>query len=65
MNFILLGYILACLGLLYSTGRVILVFIVYSQLSEIQKRLITEINLSKESIIFLLSIVYIITYHIS
>lgn len=65
MNFTLLGYILACLGLLYSTGRVILVLIVYRQLSEIQKRLITEINLSKESIIFLLSIVYIITYHIS
>ena len=65
MNFILLGYILACLGLLYSTCRVILAFIVYVQLSEIQKILITEINLSKELIIFLLSIVYIITYHIS
>lgn len=65
MNFALLGYILAWIGIIYSVGMIVFVFITYKQLSELQKRTITEINLAKESIIFLLSIVYIITYHIS
>ena len=65
MNFILLGYILAWIGIIYSVGMIVVVFITYKQLSELQKRMVTEINLGKESIIFLLSIVYIVTYHIS
>ena len=65
MNNALFGYILAWLGVIYATVSTILVFIYYRQLSELQKRLVTEINLGKESITFLISVAYIATYHIS
>ena len=65
MNIALFGYILAWLGVIYATVSTILVFIYYRQLSEFQRRLITEINLGKESITFLISVAYIATYHIS
>lgn len=65
MNIALFGYILAWLGVIYATVSTILVFIYYRQLSEFQKRLVTEINLGKESITFLISVAYIATYHIS
>lgn len=65
MDFKLLGYILAWIGIIYSVGMIVFVFITYRQLPEFQKRMITEIHLSKELITFLLSIGYIITYHIS
>jgi hypothetical protein len=65
MNIALFGYILAWLGVIYATVSTILVFIYYRQLSELQKRLVTEINLGKESITFLISVAYIATYHIS
>lgn len=65
MNFTLLGYILAWIGIIYSVGMIVFVFITYRQLSEFQKRTITEINLAKESITLIISLVYIITYHIS
>ena len=65
MNFILLGYILACLGFLYSTYRLLHLYLLFIDNYLKLKKVTTEINLSKESIIFLLSIVYIITYHIS
>ena len=65
MNIALFGYILAWLGVIYAVVSVILVFICYKQLSESQKRAITEINLGKESITFLISVAYIATYHIS
>lgn len=65
MNIALFGYILAWLGVIYAVVSTVLVFIVYKQLSEFQRRLITEINLAKESITFLISVAYIATYHIS
>lgn len=65
MNIALFGYILAWLGVIYAVVSIILVFIFYKQLSESQKRAITEINLGKESITFLISVAYIATYHIS
>lgn len=65
MNNALFGYILAWLGVIYAVVSIALVFIAYKQLSELQRRLITKIDLGKESITFLISIVYIITYHIS
>jgi orotidine-5'-phosphate decarboxylase len=43
MNIALFGYILAWLGVIYATVSTILVFIYYRQLSELQKRLVTEI----------------------
>ena len=61
----LFGYILAWFGLIYAVVSTVLVFIAYKQLSELQRRLITEINLAKESITFLISVAYIATYHIS
>ena len=65
MNIALFGYILAWLGVIYAVVSIVLVFIAYKQLSELQRRLITEINLAKESITFLISVAYIATYHIS
>ena len=65
MNITLFGYILAWLGVIYAVVSIALVFIAYKQLSEFQRRLITEINLGKESITFLISVAYIATYHIS
>ena len=65
MNIALFGYILAWLGVIYAVVSIALVFIAYKQLSELQKKLVTEINLGKESITFLISVAYIATYHIS
>ena len=65
MNIALFGYILAWLGVIYAVVSIALVFIAYKRLSELQKALITEINLAKESITFLISVAYIATYHIS
>lgn len=64
MNFVLLGYILAWLGIIYSVGLTILTFLAYNQLSYLGKKLAT-ITLGKELLIFIISLVYIITYHIS
>ncbi len=65
MNIALFGYILAWLGVIYAVVSIALVFIAYKRLSELQRRRITEINLAKESITFLISVAYIATYHIS
>ena len=65
MNIALFGYILAWLGVIYAVVSIVLMFIAYKQLSELQRRLITEINVAKESITFLISVAYIATYHIS
>ena len=65
MNIALFGYILAWLGVIYAVVSIALVFIAYKRLSELQKALITEINLAKESITFLISVAYIATYNIS
>ena len=42
MNIALFGYILAWLGVIYAVVSIALVFIAYKQLSEFQRRLITE-----------------------
>ena len=65
MNIALFGYILAWLGVIYAVVSTVLVFIAYKQLSELQRRLVTEINLGRQAIAFLISIVYVVTYHIS
>lgn len=65
MNIALFGYILAWLGVIYAVVSTVLIFIAYRQLSELERRLVTEINLAKESITFLISVAYIATYHIS
>ena len=65
MNIALFGYMLAWLGGIYAVVSIALVFIAYKQLSELQRRRITEINLAKESITFLISVAYITTCHIS
>lgn len=64
MNFALLGYVLSVIGIIYS----ILVFSVtmynFTKLpSYLQEHV--EIKLGKEFLILVISISYIITYHIS
>ena len=64
MNFTLLGYILAWIGIIYSVGMTIITFLAYYHLTAIGKRFAT-ITLGKEILIFIVALVYIITYHIS
>ena len=65
MNFALLGYILALVGVLYSIYVIGFTFYAFTKLSDFQKSLIESINLGKEIIILVVSLAYIITYHIS
>lgn len=64
MNFVLLGYILSWLGIIYSVGITIFTFYIFTKLSAHQQSS-AEITLGIPFIIFIISLVYIITYHIS
>ena len=65
MNFTLFGYILALVGLVYSIYVIGATFYTFTKLSAFQQSLIESINLGREIIILVVSLGYIITYHIS
>ena len=65
MNFALFGCILALVGVLYSIYVIGFTFYTFTKLSDFQKSLIESINLGKEIIILVVSLGYIIIYHIS
>lgn len=65
MNIALFGYILALVGLVYSIYVIGATFYTFTKLSAFQQSLIESINLGKEIIILVVSLGYIITYHIS
>ena len=64
MNFALLGYVLSVIGIIYS----ILVFSItmynFTKLSSYLREQV-EIKLGKETLVLIVSIAYIVTYHIS
>jgi hypothetical protein len=65
MNLELFGAILAYIGLIWSVLSIVGTFIYYFKgLTSIGRRVVT-IHLEKQIITFVISLVYIIVYHIS
>ena len=65
MNFILLGYIIAWIAVIWVIAVLAFTVYEYSKLTPIQQAQIKSINATKQVIILVISIVYIIVYHIS
>ena len=68
MNFILLGYIIAWIAVIWIALTLAFTIYEYSQLSNFAKRQIElkgGIDATKHIIVLVLSVVYIIVYHIS
>ena len=64
MNLALFGYLLALAGILYSVVIIVLTYIAFRELSAFMKNVV-EVNLNKELFIFVVAIIYIVTYHLS
>ena len=64
MNFILLGYIIAWIAIIWGTAVIAFTINEYSKLTPRQKLQIESINATKQIIALIISIVYIIVYHI-
>ena len=64
MNLTLFGYLLALVGILYSVVSIIVTYLAFRKLSEYMKEIV-EVNLNKELLILIVSIIYIVTYHLS
>ena len=65
MNFILLGYIIAWIIVIVVLAVIAFTVYEYSKLTPIQQAQITSIEADKHIIALIISIVYIIVYHIS
>ena len=64
MNFALLGYVLSVIGIIYSLLAFGITFYNFTKLSSyLQEQ--AEIKLGKETLVFIVSIAYIVTYHLS
>lgn len=65
MNFILLGYILAWIAVIVVLAVIAFAMYAYSKLTPMQQAQVTSIEADKHIIVLIISIVYIIVYHIS
>ena len=65
MNFILLGYIIAWIIVIVVLAVIAFAVYQYSKLTPIQQAQITSIKAGNHIIALIISIVYIIVYHIS
>ena len=64
MNFVLLGYVLSVIGIVYFLLVLSLTMHNFTKLpSYLQERV--EIKLGKETLVLIVSIAYIVTYHLS
>ena len=63
MNLVLLGYLLALAGILYSVVVILLTYLAFRELSVFMKNVI-EVNLNKELLVLVVAIIYIVTYHL-
>ena len=63
MNLVLLGYLLALAGILYSIVVILLTYLAFRELSVFMKNVI-EVNLNKELLVLVVAIIYIVTYHL-
>ena len=65
MNFILLGYIIAWIIVIVVLAVIAFTVYAYSKLTPMQQAQITSIEADKHLVVLIISIVYIIVYHIS
>ena len=65
MNFILLGYIIAWLIVFWVLAAIAFALYAYSKLTPMQQAQVTSIEADNHIIALIISIVYIIVYHIS
>ena len=65
MNFILLGYIIAWIAVIWVIAVLAFTVYEYGKLTPRQKSQIESINATKQIIALVISTVYIIVYHIS
>ena len=65
MNFILLGYIIAWIAIIWVTAVIAFTINEYSKLTPRQQAQVTSIKAGKHLVALIISIVYIIVYHIS
>ena len=65
MNFILLGYIVAWIATVWVIAAIAFTVYAYSKLTPMQQAQITSIEADKHLVALIISIVYIIVYHIS
>ena len=67
MNFILLGYIIAWIAIIWITAVIAFTINEYTKLTPIQKEVVNRngIDASKHLVVLIISVVYIIVYHIS
>lgn len=64
MNFALLGYVLSVIGIIYSLLAFSVTMYNFTKLpSYLQKHV--EIDLGKQTLVLIVSIAYIVTYHLS
>ena len=64
MNFALLGYVLSVIGIIYSLLAFGITMYNFTKLPGYLQELV-EIKLGKETLVLIVSIAYIVTYHIS
>ena len=65
MNFILLGYIIAWIAVIWVIAVLAFTLYEYSKLTPMQQAQVTSIKAGKQLVALIISIAYIITYHIS
>ena len=65
MNFILLGYIIAWIIVIVVLAVIAFTVYAYSKLTPMQQAQITSIEADKHLVALIISIAYIIVYHIS
>ena len=67
MNFILLGYIIAWIAVIWVTAVIAFTINEYSKLTPKQKEVLSRngIDATKHLAVLILSIVYIVVYHVS
>ena len=65
MNTALFGYIIAWLGVIYFFLVIGFTWYEYAKLTKFEQDNLDTIDATKQFLIFIVSIIYIITYHIS
>ena len=68
MNFVLLGYIIAWIATVWVIAAIAFTAYEYNKLTQIDKAIIEAnggINASKHLVVLIISVVYIIVYHIA
>ena len=68
MNFILLGYVIAWIATIWIIVAIAFTVYEYNKLTQLDKSIIAlngGINASKHLVVLIISVVYIIVYHIS